>query len=137
MPNNETNNEAAINQERDWRDVRRAQREKRRETWRSSPWRGLFWGLSLVLLGAIFLLNQAGWISGDTWWQVLLIGLGVIFIGKSLVWRRALGWGNFGAFITGIVLILVGILFMVGFSQWWPLILIVAGIAFLFRFFWR
>ena len=131
---------------RDWWDERRKWREERwkwREDMRDArhrwPFRGLFCGLTLVLLGVLFLLNQTGAITGDTWWQSLLIGLGGISIVDGLVryFTPGFKWGIYGKFIGGIVMILIGIFFMAGISEWWPIILIVAGVAFMSRFFWR
>jgi hypothetical protein len=138
MPDNETNAEATPTA-RDWRDERRAWRRERREARYRFPSHGLFWGLTLVLLGALFLMDQAGWISGGTWWQALLIGLGVIWVIGGLVRYQAgaFRWRGYGSVTFGVILILVGTLFLLGFSHWWPLILIVAGIVFLFRFFRR
>jgi hypothetical protein len=122
-----------------WREQRRAWREERRAAHHCYPYRGLFLGLTLVLLGGLFLVNQAGWITGGTWWQTLLIGLGVISIIDGLVFNRVTGnrWGFYGKFLAGAVLISTGTLFILGLSQWWPLILIFAGLALLIRSFWR
>lgn len=124
---------------RDWREERREWRRERREARYRFPFRGLFAGLTLILLGALFLLQQAGWVSDGSWWQYLLIGLGFIFIinGMAHYLIPDYRWGSYGRFIAGIVLILVGALFMLGFSQWWPLVLIVAGVALLLGFSWR
>lgn len=119
----------------DWRDNRREWRENRREwrhQWRGSdPFRGLFPGLVLVLLGVILFLSNRGTLSwGDTGWQFFLIGLGGIFLLDGLVhyaWRR----GGAGRFIPGIILVLVGAAFLIGFSDWWPLILVGVGVAIL------
>jgi hypothetical protein len=146
MPDNGINSEttpqgpdAAGTASRDWRDERQTWRRERREARRRFHPHGLFWGLALVLLGVLFLMDHAGWISGDTWWQALLIGLGVIWIANGLAHYHSWGfrWPVYSSITFGIVLILFGTLFLLGFSQWWPLVLIVAGIAFLFRFFWR
>lgn len=136
MENNVQGNETTP---RDWREERRKWREEMREYRHRFPYHGLFWGLTLVLLGVLFLLNQTGTIVGDAWWQSLLIGLGIIWIINGIVHYRSPGyrWGSWGKFVTGIVLILIGALFMVGMSEWWPVVLIVAGAAFLLRFFWR
>lgn len=124
---------------RDWREKRRAWRRERREAGRAFPHYGLFWGLSLILAGVLFLVHQAGWLAGDTWWQSLLIGLGVISIINGVAHYRspAYRWGSYGKFVFGIVLILIGALLMLGVSQWWPVVLIVAGIALLGRFWWK
>jgi phosphatidylserine synthase len=146
MENNATGNaSAAQNPEerkytyRDWREARREYRQEMRESRHRWPFHGVFLGLTLVLLGVLFLLNQAGTITGDTWWQSLLIGLGAISIlnGIAHYRSRVFRWGSFGKFIVGIILILVGVFFMIGISEWWPVVLIVAGVAFMLRFFWR
>ncbi len=123
----------------DWREQRRAWREERREARRRFPFHGLWFGLTLVLLGALFLLNQLGVVNGDRWWQSLLIGLGAISIidGIAHLVSPEYRWRSYGKFVAGIVLIAVGTLFIVGLGQWWSLALIIAGLALLLRFFWR
>jgi hypothetical protein len=124
---------------RDWREERRAWRRERRDARHRFPYHGLCLGLTLILLGTIFLLSQLGHLTGDAWWQYLLIGLGAISIVNGLVHYQnpAYRWGTYRGFIIGIVFILIGALCMLGFSQWWPLALIFAGLALLLRFFWR
>jgi hypothetical protein len=131
---------------RDWREERMKWREERHE-WRMKmrenrwrwPFHGLFFGLTLVLLGVLFLLNQNGTITGDTWWQALLIGLGGISIIDGLTRYFAPGfrWGISGKIIGGVVMILIGSLFMAGMSEWWPVIIIVAGVLMMTKVFWR
>ena len=131
---------------RDWWSEREKWREERhhwhmemREQRHRWPFRGMFCGLPLVLLGVLFLLNQTGAITGDTWWQSLLIGLGGISIIDGLVryFTKSFPWGIFGKIVGGIVMIIIGALLMAGLSEWWPIVLIVAGVAFMSRFFWR
>jgi LiaF transmembrane domain len=67
----------------------------------------LFWGLFLILLGAIPLLARAGVIPEDTfadiwrWWPLLLIGLGIALL---------LGRSQAGLIGTAIVAIVLGVL---------------------------
>ena len=120
---------------RGWREERRAQRNERRAR---RPLHGLGFALALILLGILFLLNQQGVISGDTWWQSLLIGLGSISILDGLLHLRLDSrGGSYGKFVFGTILILIGAMFIFGFSQWWSMVLIAAGIAVLVRVFWR
>ena len=123
----------------DWREQRWEWRRKRMEARHNYPLRGLFPGLALILVGALFLANQMSWISSDTWWKWLLIGLGAIMMGSWLVQYRTAPefrhWGR-GRFIWGMALAVLGILFLAGFSQWWPIIIIGVGVACLFRFCW-
>jgi hypothetical protein len=119
-----------------WKEDRRAwRREQRGALW---PFHGLFWGLGLVLLGVLFLLDQQGVLTGGQWWQWFLVGLGGIFIIDAIVrYRIQFLWGAWGKFITGAILVLVGVLFLAGVSHWWPIILLAAGVLFLGRFFWH
>ena len=89
----------------DWKEKRRQWRRERREARHRYPLHGLFLGLTLLLLGTLFLLNQVGWITGDIWWQSLLIGLGVIFIINGFVYSHnpEYHWGGYGRFVTGTV----------------------------------
>ena len=122
----------------DWREQRAEWRAKRREAMRKYPLRGLFPGLLLIFLGGMFLANQQGWISGDSWWQWLLMGIGAILLFGGLIQSRFTGyphWGR-GKIIWGIALIVLGLLFLLGFSQWWPVIIIGVGIACILRFCW-
>jgi hypothetical protein len=115
----------------DWREQRWEWRRKMREARRSRPFHGLFCGLTLILFGGLFLADQQGWISGNAWWQWLLIGLGVISIINGLVRYREPEYHHSRRhkFVWGAGLIAVGVMFLLGFSQWWPLILIGAGIT--------
>lgn len=110
-----------------------------REERRNWPLHGLFPGLILILLGTLFLLDQTGAIYGDTWWQAFLIGLGGIFIVSAIAkaYYNHFRQGGYGNIIAGIVLIMIGTFFMIGISEWWPIILIVIGGLILTRFFWR
>ena len=140
--NNDSNNNNSNPQGqdyRDWREQKREWRQQRREERHRDPLRGLFWGLMLILIGIIFFANQQGWISGDRWWQFLLIGLGVIFIINGLVhyWNPAYRHFSYGQFIPGVVLLFVGIAFIFNFNEWWPFVLIGVGVVILFSLIFR
>ena len=115
----------------DWREQRWEWRRKMREARRNRPSHCLFGGLVLILLGGLFLANQQGWVSGNAWWQWLLIGLGVIFIINGLVRYPEPEYHHSGRhkFVWGTVLIALGVIFLLGFTQWWPIVLIGAGVA--------
>ncbi len=102
-----------------------------RERRHREPWRGLFWGLGLILLGVLLFSANRGWLSWDIWWEYFLIGLGVIFLIDAAVryTSQEHRHGAFGRVIPGVVLICVGVAFIYGWSQWWPLILVAAGIV--------
>ena len=109
------------------------------EKWRRDPISGLSFGLILILLGVTFFLAAQDLISWDDWWKYFIIGLGVIFLIEVLVryvkpaYRRPV----FGRLIAGLILIAVGVAFIGGLGNWWPLILIVVGLAILFNFWFR
>ena len=115
----------------DWREQRWEWRQKMREARRSRPFHGLFPGLVLVLLGGLFLAGQQNWITGNAWWQWLLIGLGAISIISGLVQYHAPEYHHSRRhkFVWGIVLIALGTVFLLGFSHWWPAVLIGSGIV--------
>jgi hypothetical protein len=76
-------------------------------------------------------LATQGILSWDNWWQFLIIGLGIIFLIDSVIRYRKEGSSGFrlGRLIAGIVLIGVGVAFLLGQVSWWPLIIIVVGVA--------
>jgi hypothetical protein len=92
----------------------------------------LFWGLLLILVGALLFANNLGWLSGE-WWQYFLIGLGGIFIIDAAVRfvTKTFRWGAYGRLVAGIILVLVGLAFLYGLSKWWPLLLVAVGVVIL------
>ena len=50
--------------------------------------------------------------------------------------RREAFW-PFRHMFWGLVLILLGVLFLVGASHWWPIALLVAGVCYIGRFIWH
>lgn len=116
---------------KDWRDARWQWWSERREMRRRSPFRGLFPGLLLILIGTLFLATQQSWISAQDLWQYLAIGIGSILIISGLVNIRNpyYPYGMFWRIVPGSALIISGLFSIFSLSQWWPLILIGAGIA--------
>jgi hypothetical protein len=77
-------------------------------------------GLILILLGILFLLAEMERISWADWWAYFLAGLGGIF--RS---------GISGRLIAGLILVIIGGSYLIGFTEWWPLILIAVGVVIL------
>ena len=129
MSQNEPENRQGEHEE-DWWEHRR----RRHGGW----YPGLFWGLLLILIGILVYANNEGWLHGD-WWQYFLIGLGGIFIIESAVryFSRRHPWGDFGRLIAGVILLFIGLAFLYGVGQWWPLVLIVVGVVVLLGSFLR
>jgi hypothetical protein len=70
-------------------------------------------------------------LAWDKWWQYLIIGVGVILLVESLVLyqRESALEFRIGRLIAAIILIGVGVAFLLGNLPWWPLVLIVIGVA--------
>jgi uncharacterized membrane protein HdeD (DUF308 family) len=136
-PENQPENPAPGN--KDWRQERREWREARRERRNRDPWQGLFWGLVLIMVGVLFFINQQSGIGWDVLWKYVLVGLGAIFIIEGLV--RLLSANHrdtsYGRFIPGVILLFVGIAFLYGFNQWWPVVLIAVGVIILLSLLFR
>jgi uncharacterized membrane protein len=50
-----------------------------------SPFGGIFWGLIIVLIGAIFLLeDQIPWLSFENFWPMIIILIGLFIILNAL-----------------------------------------------------
>ncbi len=100
-------------------------------------------GAVLVLLGALFLLNNAGILRGFSVWDTLW-GVFWLWLGTAVVGPRGRGVGatrlalGVGLIVVGVVTLADGIGlidFSAGFlfSRFWPLILIVLGILILYE----
>jgi hypothetical protein len=120
----------------DWRSQRR---EWRRNMRQRNPLKGLIPGLILVLLGSLLFLANRGTLDWGSWWQYFLVGLGIIFILDGIIhyFSSERGWANWGKFIPGVVLLLVGLAFIFSFTEWWPMILVGIGIMLLLGLFFR
>jgi Flp pilus assembly protein TadB len=97
---------------------------------------GLLPGLALILVGVLFLLDNAGLLPGDDWWQYFLVGLGLVFI--ILSWVQYInpkrGRPRFWRILAGLALVATGLVFLFGFRDWWPVVLIVVGVALVLLF---
>jgi len=113
--------------------------EASEENKKHDPFSRITGGLILILLGVLFLLVTLDYMSWGDWWPYFLIGLGVIFILEGIIrsisptYREQIT----GKFIAGIVLIIIGSSFIVGMSNWWPLIIIAVGVIVLISPLWR
>jgi hypothetical protein len=95
------------------------------------------WGLFFILIGTLLLAQNQGWLNGG-WWEYFALGLGCIFVAGFLV-RYFAGNGNCwkatGGLVIGLALIYIGIAFLYGFGDWWPMALIPIGIGYLIKAF--
>jgi uncharacterized membrane protein YhhN len=91
---------------------------------------GIGGGVFLLLLGVLLFLATQDILSWDKWWQFLVLGVGIILLADSLLYRRGdVREFRIGRLITAIILIGVGIAFLVGNASWWPLVIILVGVA--------
>ena len=96
-------------------------------------------GLILMLLGVLFLLTEMDRISWADWWAYFLVGLGGIFLLEALLrafsaeGRRGVG----GRIVAGLILAVIGGAHLIGFEEWWPLVLIAVGVGVLVSAFFR
>ena len=92
---------------------------------------GIGAGVFLLLLGILLFLTNRGILSWDKWWQFLIIGIGIILLVDTLVryQKDSAREIRIGGLIVAIVLIGVGVAFLVGNTAWWPLVIILLGVA--------
>ncbi len=103
-------------------------------------WSGIGWGILFILVGLLIFADNKGWTPGGVGWLYFAIGLGGIYIVGFLV--RYFGnpnhrWGGFGGLAVGVALVYIGIAFLYGFGDWWPLVLIPVGIGILVNGIWH
>jgi asparagine N-glycosylation enzyme membrane subunit Stt3 len=99
----------------------------------------IFAGLFLIMLGGLLFLASQGIISWDKWWQLFLIGLGVILLIDVFIrylQDRSIGF-QAGRVIAGLVLIIIGTAFFLSAVNWWALIIVAVGVVILIVGVWR
>lgn len=113
---------------------RQTMKEERRLKKQRNPYRGLFWGLLLILLGVLFFIEERGWLGETEWWEALVIGLGAILIIESFIFFRNPVTRSYtvGRLIPGAIILFIGLAFLFGFNSWWPLALVGTGSALFF-----
>ncbi|HVY21640.1 MAG TPA: hypothetical protein VHA70_16390 [Bauldia sp.] len=126
----------------DWRAQRRDERQLRREArWENGngAWIG---GGILILLGVILLARNFGVLLPHNWWAVfLLIPAAGSFASAASMYQRA-GRATAavrGAVVGGLILVLLTVLFLIDFDwgKYWPVILILLGVAVIGGSAWR
>ncbi|HTR98033.1 MAG TPA: DUF5668 domain-containing protein [Candidatus Acidoferrales bacterium] len=95
----------------------------------------LLWGLFLIGLGVLFLLQYLGvleWMNVRAWWPFLVIALGT---GQAVT-----GWSA-KRISSGVSLALIGVWFLIAANGWhrltwgnsWPLALVASGLGMVLR----
>lgn len=111
-----------------WREERRHERRE------GGAW---IWGVFLILMGAVFLLDNTGMIDLQNWWAlfILLPAIGSF----QAAWSQYRSAGDRltaaarGSLIGGFVITMVALIFLFGlnFGSLWPLFLILGGVLLL------
>jgi PAS domain S-box-containing protein len=124
--------EIAVKIRRQAREVRREIKRQRKE--QRYPTRFLFWGLMFILWGIIIFLVTRGEIETGDIWKAFITGLGGIFIVRAISYLFSPSYRSqaLSSFIPGLILSIIGLGFLIGYSIWLPIALAVAGVAIIF-----
>ncbi len=123
----------------DWRELRRQERAAGRANRSDDNGYGWVGGIVLIVLGAIFLLQNTGMMTGfDNWWALFIL---IPAIGSfAAAWRAYQQAGNrwtttaTGSLFGGLLFCSIAGMFLFGLNigMWWPVFLILGGVAALF-----
>ncbi len=104
-----------------------------------NPYSRIFGGLTLILLGTLFLLAEMDKVSWADWWAYFLAGLGGLMILEGIVRSFSASSREHitGRFIGGAVLLVIGGSFVFDWHIWWPYILIAVGGVMLLSVIWQ
>lgn len=98
---------------------------------------GLWAGVVLIFMGAVFMLQQMGYVGrGFNWWAIFILipALGTLS-GAWTLYRRneRFDAGVRSSLGSGLVILTVALMFLLDFDWgvWWPLMLIAPGLALL------
>lgn len=92
-------------------------------------WGGVMGGLILLWLGVSFLLRQYDYVTSSNWWNIFIIGLGVIIILRGLMlYMQISNWrASSGLIIGGAIVSLIGAASFFGLRDWWAVLFILIG----------
>jgi PAS domain-containing protein len=91
--------------------------------------------LLLILLGLLFFANQQGWIpDAARWWEIFAVGMGSILIIDAIIHYIDPVSRSFtaGRLVPGIIFLFIGLAFLFGWNNWWPLALVGTGCGLFF-----
>jgi len=89
----------------------------------------IFWGILLIFLGVLLMLVEFNYLYSDEWFAFFVFGLGVLMVGDYILrqFSTTLRTANVAKLIFGILFIIVSANHVFYLSDWWPLLLVVAG----------
>ena len=145
---NPSNQNASVPPTGDWRSQRRAERNARRAAWRNGGgghpgWGGLPIGGFIVLaIGLVLLAGNLGMSVPHNWWAVLILVPAVAALVNAIRFYRYDGPQSprvMGSAIGGLVMLALALalFFDIGLGFFWPVIVIVVGVAIIARSMWR
>jgi hypothetical protein len=105
--------------------------EEIHEKWHKDPLGGVVFGLILIVVAGIYLFR--GYLPSEPWWGWAAIGVGCVFLLEALArsvrpeYRRP----TLGRAVWAVILIALGVGFIYGFEDFWPIVIIAVGIVIL------
>jgi hypothetical protein len=103
------------------------------EKWHKDPLGGILFGAIVILAGVLLFVDHQYYLEGGWFWW-FLAGIGVIFLIEAMVryampeYRRPIG----GKLVAAVILLAIGASNIYGLEDWWPVLIIVAGIVIIF-----
>jgi hypothetical protein len=97
-------------------------------------WSGLGWGIFFILMGGLIFASNKGWVTGGEGWLYFAIGTGAILIVEFLAHffsNQANRWSGLGSLVVGLSMVYIGIAFLNGFGDWWPLVFVPVGVGYI------
>lgn len=110
------------------------EKDEKDEKWRRDPLSAIFFGLLVVFVGLFLLLASVDVIRWGEWWAYLLLAIGAVLLIEVLVrhampaYRRPM----FSRVLIGLILLCIGAANIANLETWWPVPVIVVGVAILF-----
>jgi hypothetical protein len=119
-------------QQRGEKDEKDEKQHEKDEKHTRDPLSGIFWGLILIMIGAIYFAHSQNYLQEADWWDYVVLGLGIVFLLEAFI-RGVMPeyrGGAWGRVVPGLILTLVGLYLIYGLAigTWWPIILIAAGL---------
>jgi phosphoglycerol transferase MdoB-like AlkP superfamily enzyme len=94
----------------------------------------IFGGLIVLALGISLILAANDIIPWAKWWAYFVAFLGIIFIFDAVIRNLKLKERLVGSrFVAGVILFVIGFSFILNLRNWWPFILIAAGILIIIK----
>jgi hypothetical protein len=96
---------------------------------KGGTWGAIMGGLIVIWLGATFLLRSYDFFTYSQWWNVFMIGLGIILVVRGVgFYMQTSSWrASSGFLIGGAIVALIGFVGYAGVRDWWAILFILIG----------